>query len=248
MKANNLDPRAETTLFLLVSVDGKITSGETDALDPGRDWKRIHGVKEGLGQYYRIQQTTDLHSLMTAKIMAKLGVNQEDIPEKRPERSHFLNSVVIDRKPWLTRHGVRFVAHGVKNLYLVTNNREHPAHDLKAEIDNLIVLHYPKEVDFLDLLRRMRRDYGAERITVESGGTLNAVLVRAGLIDHLLVVIAPLLVGGKATPTLMDGRSFQTEPDLAGLKALRLTKCEALSDSYLRLEYDVIQETVVDPK
>ncbi|MFC1850600.1 hypothetical protein ACFL27_10445 [candidate division CSSED10-310 bacterium] len=52
--------RSETTLFLLVSADGKITSGQSDTLDPDWDWKRIHGAKEGLQQYYQIEQTTDL--------------------------------------------------------------------------------------------------------------------------------------------------------------------------------------------
>jgi len=45
--------RVETTLFLLMSVDGKITNGVSDNLDSGLDWKRMEGDKEGLQQYYR---------------------------------------------------------------------------------------------------------------------------------------------------------------------------------------------------
>jgi 2,5-diamino-6-(ribosylamino)-4(3H)-pyrimidinone 5'-phosphate reductase len=250
MKEDDVKYRAEITLFLLVSVDGKISSGESDTLDPDKDWKRIHGVKEGLSQYYQIEQTTDLHSLITGKILAKLGANEREIPEARPASSAFLNSIVIDRKPWLSTHGVRSVAYGVRNLYLVTNNTSHPAHDLQAEaeIDNLTVIRYREEIDFSDLFQRMKLEHGAERITIQSGGELNAVLVRAGLVDHLLIVVAPLLVGGKATPTLVDGRSFQTEAELLGIKALQLTKCEALKASYVRLGYDVIKETIIDPK
>ncbi len=62
--------RPETTLFLLMSVDGKITSGSSDELDPDKDWKRITGVKEGLHQYYGIEQTTDLWSLNTGRVIA----------------------------------------------------------------------------------------------------------------------------------------------------------------------------------
>ncbi len=78
MNKNGIKPRSETTLFLLTSVDGKISSGESNALDPELDWKRIHGVKEGLNQYYQIEQTTDLHSLVTGKILAKLGANKRE--------------------------------------------------------------------------------------------------------------------------------------------------------------------------
>jgi len=37
--------RVQTTLFMLMSVDGKISSGATDVLDPDKDWKQIAGVK-----------------------------------------------------------------------------------------------------------------------------------------------------------------------------------------------------------
>lgn len=52
-----------TTLFMLMSVDGKISTGTVDELDVDRDFPRINGVKEGLYQYYEIEKTTDLWSL-----------------------------------------------------------------------------------------------------------------------------------------------------------------------------------------
>ena len=52
--------RPITTLFMLMSVDGKISTGATDDLDVDRDFPKIVGVQEGLHQYYEIEQTTDL--------------------------------------------------------------------------------------------------------------------------------------------------------------------------------------------
>ena len=52
-----------TTLFMLMSVDGKISTGAVDELDVDRDFPRINGVKEGLYQYYEIEKTTDLWSI-----------------------------------------------------------------------------------------------------------------------------------------------------------------------------------------
>ena len=46
-----------TTLFMLMSVDGKISTGAVDELDVDRDFPRINGVKEGLYQYYEIENT-----------------------------------------------------------------------------------------------------------------------------------------------------------------------------------------------
>ena len=52
-----------TTLFMLMSVDGKSSTGAVDELDVDREFPRINGMKEGVYQYYEIEKTTDLWSL-----------------------------------------------------------------------------------------------------------------------------------------------------------------------------------------
>ena len=47
--------RPVTTLFMLESLDGKISSGSSDNLDVDKDFCRINGVKEGLHQYYELE-------------------------------------------------------------------------------------------------------------------------------------------------------------------------------------------------
>lgn len=237
--------RVETTLFLLVSVDGKITSGKCDRLDPDRQWGRIRGVKEGIHQYYDFQCSIAVNSLNTGRVMAEVGVNDFTEP---PEKDDRLNFFIIDRKPHLNRSGVRYLTNRVGRLFIVTNHPCHPAFDIRKTCPNLEILFYRDEVNLYDLLKRLKQDYGIERLAIESGGTLNAELVRQGLVDHLALIVAPLLVGGKNTPTLVDGYSLQSQEELVNLKALKLVRCTHLDDSYLRLDYDVIQETVIDPK
>jgi len=133
----------------------------------------------------------------------------------------------------------------VGKLFIVTNTVSHPAFDVKKDCKNVEVIFYPGDIDFKDLFKKMKL-YSIECVTIESGGTLNAVLLRQGLIDHVIIVVAPLLVGGENTSSLIDGPSLKTEKELIHLKALNLVRCDILSDSYLRLEYDVINETVID--
>ena len=57
-----------TTLFMLMSVDGKISTGASDALDFDQDLPQSPGVCEGLHQYYEIEQTTDLWSLNSGRV------------------------------------------------------------------------------------------------------------------------------------------------------------------------------------
>lgn len=65
--------RPITTLFMLMSLDGKISPGASDALDVDKDFPKIDGLKEGLPQYYEIEQTTDLWSFNTRTRAGKDG-------------------------------------------------------------------------------------------------------------------------------------------------------------------------------
>lgn len=226
-----------TTLFMIESLDGKINSGDSDELDVDKDWCKIDGVKEGLYQYYEIEQTTDLCSLNTGRVMAKIGVNNKNtIPQKSP-----CTFVIIDNKPHLNENGIRYLCNWVEKLILVTKNPKHPSYSVKNQFNNLEILYY-ENLDLSVLLEDLKRVYNIERITIQSGGTLNCELLRKKLIDYVNIVIAPLLVGGSNTSTLIDGKSISKVEELNKLKALNLIECNVLEDSYIQLKYRVINE------
>ena len=72
--------RPITTLFMLMSVDGKISTGSSDNMDVDKDLPVLPGIGEGLHQYYEIEQTTDLWSLNSGRTQAKIGVNEAKMP------------------------------------------------------------------------------------------------------------------------------------------------------------------------
>lgn len=225
--------RPETTLFMLMSADGKITSGPGDALDADRDWCRIEGVREGLHQYYALEQQTALWSLNTGKVMRKIGVNERtDVPRKMP-----VSFVIWDAAPHLTRQGVEYLCKWVHKLVLATSNERHPAYGVQA--DNLEIVRQPA-LDLPALLQELASRYGVEEITIQSGGSLNGAFLRGKLLDNVDIVLAPLLVGGAETPTLVDGNAITRPEQLDQLGALRLVACDVLEDSYVRLRYKVI--------
>lgn len=225
--------RPITTLFLLTSVDGKISTGSTDNMDVDKDFPKIDGVKEGLYQYYEIEQTTDLWSFNSGRVQAKIGANEKPLPSKIP-----VSFVLVDNTH-LQESGVRYFCALSELFVLVTSNEKHPAFSVQA--DNLRIL-YQKEFSLTDALEKLKTEYDCERLTLQSGGTLNALFLKEKLIDFVDVVMAPVLIGGKDTSTLVDGESWTKESDLANLGVLQLVSCEPLKHSYLRLRYKVVKE------
>ena len=210
--------RPITTLFMLESLDGKISSGSSDNLDADKDFCRIDGVKEGLHQYYEIEQETDIFSLNTGRVMAK----------------------IIDNKPHLNENGIDYLCHWVGKLLLVTTNKNHIAYSLQDKYDNLEILYYDT-LDLEKLLEDLYSKYNAERLTIQSGGTLNGMFVRNKLIDFVNIVIAPIIVGGKDVATLVDGEAIADENELNKLLPLQLLECNKLEDSYIQLKYKALQ-------
>ena len=202
--------RPVTTLFMLSSVDGKISTGNSDLLDVDSDYPAMDGVKEGLHQYYEIEQTTDLWSLNSGLVQAKLGVNQKEYPDKTP-----VSFVVIANKN-LTDHGVSYFCRRAKTFVLVTTNTQHPAFSVQE--DNLHII-CQKELDLRAVLEEL--------------------FLQEKLFDCIDIVVAPVLIGGKDTATLIDGASITKREELGLLGVLKLVRCEVLEDSYLRLRYEV---------
>ena len=223
--------RPVTTLFMLMSVDGKISTGATDEMDFDRDFPKIQGVAEGLHQYYEIEQTTDLWSFNTGRVQAKMGVNEKSEPAKSP-----VSFVLLDNNH-LTEGGVKYFCALSKQFVLITSNNEHPA--FCVDENNLHIIFQEKQ-DLGKALETLKKEYGCERLTVQSGGTVNSLFLRNKLLDYVDIVVAPVLIGGKETATLIDGQSLITGDELSELGILKLVDCSVLQDSYIRLKYMVI--------
>jgi len=220
--------RPVITLFMLMSVDGKISTGATDEMDVDSDFPRIEGIKEGLHQYYEIEQATDLWSFNTGRVQAKMGVNEKPIPDKTS-----VSFVIYDNRH-LTEHGVRYFCARSDEFVLLTTNPFHPAFNINESNLHIIL---QNRLDLPAALDLLRRDYGCECMTVQSGGTVNSLFLREKLFDYIDIVVAPVLIGGRDTSTLIDGKSLTSSDELDQLGVLKLIECVPLEDSYIRLRY-----------
>lgn len=237
---DNKENRAITTLFTLMSVDGKITLGSSDLLDFDKDLPNIGGdVSKGLYQYYAKEKETDKWCLTSGKTWKKIGINHL-IPTNIEKLD--VSCVVIDNG-YLERNGLIWLSHRFKQVFVATKNLQHLV--FYTDLDNVSAIG-KSDLSLKYLLEVLKKDYGCDSITVQTGGTLNSELLRYGLLDKLNIIVAPLLIGGKHTSSLIDGYSFENSKDLKKLGFLKLKGVDILKNSYIRLRYDVESPISID--
>lgn len=92
-------------------------------------------------------------------------------------------------------------------------------------------------VDYRKALEDLNSQFGTTIVRVDSGGTLNGVLLRAGLVEELHLLVHPTLVGGIAQKTFFR----DAYPDQAGEISLKFIGSKLYSDTVLLLSYSVVQ-------
>lgn len=87
-----------------------------------------------------------------------------------------------------------------------------------------------RHVDLRAALARMRKVFRADRVIADFGGTMNASLLRQGLVAVIDIVSLPGLIGGAGTPSVMDGPELALDEWPIRLKLLDI-----------RVEQDVVR-------
>jgi 2,5-diamino-6-(ribosylamino)-4(3H)-pyrimidinone 5'-phosphate reductase len=98
-----------------------------------------------------------------------------------------------------------------------------------------------RRVDLSEALTELERIYGATRVLVDSGGTLNGVLLRAGLVNEVSLLVHPCLVDGRQLTSMF--RPDESAARGANGIALRLTTMQQRAGAVVWLRYDVVAST-----
>ena len=217
-----------TTLFMLMSLDGKINTGSgIDNLNESSEFIKLATNKDS---------STDVCSLNTGKVMKIIGINEKtEIPEKSSSKA-----VIIDNNLDLTENGINYLCHLSDTVFLITNAKEHPAFYVKKYYRNLEILYYENEIELKEILEKLKTQYKIDQITIQSGGVLNEEFLKVGLFDYLNIIIAPVLLGENEEQSKIDKKSINTVEELNRLSALELLECNEMGDSYVQLKYKVL--------
>jgi 2,5-diamino-6-(ribosylamino)-4(3H)-pyrimidinone 5'-phosphate reductase len=157
-------------------------------------------------------------------------------PQMEPDDTRPLLAVPDSRGRVLTWYGLRQAPYwrGCVALCSLATPDEYLEYLQERHIESIVT--GADHVDLPAALEELNARYGAETVLVDSGGTLNGVLLRDGLVDEISLLVHPCLVGGR-TPG-----SFFRAPDLTSgeqVIRLRLTHLERVRDDIVWLRYAV---------
>lgn len=214
-----------------VSLDGRMDYGTGD-----------------IGLYYELAARWEADAMlsgsntMLAAYSAGEAPEEDDAAFERPERTpddprpllvivdsrgRFHHWQQIRREPYW-RDVIALCSHSTPRTYLDYLQKRHMEYILAGD----------DHVDLRVALEELSARYQVKVVRVDSGGILNGVLLRAGLVDEVSVLVDPCLVGG-TTP-----RSIFVAPDLAspeGVIPLRLIHAENVKGDTVWLRYEVLK-------
>ncbi len=94
-------------------------------------------------------------------------------------------------------------------------------------------------VDMRSALTELNQRYGVRIMRMDSGGTLNGVMLRAGLVDEVSVLVHPCLVGGTKPASIFSAVDLEGAD---GIIKARLLKSEELKDGIMWLRYEIVRD------
>lgn len=204
-------------LNVAATADGKIDTSERHgaAISSARDKARVDRLRAAFDAVMVGGRT--LHDEDPS-----LTVKSDDLRTERQQRGQPANPAKVAVASRLRlRPDTKFLTAGPARIILFTTPQTPPA-QLSMLRDAGAEVHILGE-GRVDLVQAMRvlLESGVGRVMLEGGATLNAEMLRLGLVDEITVFVAPLIFGGETAPTLAGG------PGLSGGTPIRLELVES---------------------
>lgn len=209
---------------IAASADGKIS-------DESRRQVRI-SCRADLKRVDMLRATSDAVMVGIGTVLSdnpKLTVKAGDLMALRMKRGKSRQPlrVVVDSRCRVPLDA-EVLSGDAETLVAVSHGADEERVRLVAERENVEVVRIGRErVDLPALMEYLKEEKGVERLMVEGGATLNHAMLKERLVDEVMIYYGSMIIGGKLSPTVVDGESFDTP-----LK-LELVECRELGEGVL---------------
>lgn len=222
--------RPYTFINVAMTADGKIDTVERrgSAISSKRDKERVDQLRAAADGILVGGKTL-------LEEQPKLTVKSEALREERVQRGVSPNPVkvgvatsVADISP-----DSDFIKAGPARVVIFTTSQTSimKLESLRA-LGVEVFVHESPRVDLNKMMITLK-EIGVDHLMVEGGGTMNFELMRLGLVDELMIYVAPMIFGGAFAPTLADGPGLPRDAAIE----MKLIDVEKWEDGGVFLRY-----------
>lgn len=207
-----------------MTVDGKIATHQGDsAISSKDDLIRVHKLRDSVDGII-VGISTVLAD--NPRLTIRLG-------RKQPKEKH-LTRIIIDSTGRIPLDSqILRTASKIKTIVAVTKLAHMNVRRKIKKTGAIVIVAGTNTVDLKRVLWTIQK-MGIKKILVEGGGEINWSLFSLGIVNELIVTIAPKIVGGRQATTLVEGEGYSRVSQ--GLK-LQLKKVRMQNSGELVLHY-----------
>jgi len=214
--------RPYVVVNVAMSADGKISTRERRQvkISGTLDFSRVDQLKAG----------SDAVMVGIGTVLAddpSLTVKSEECRTDRLNRGadeHPLR-IVVDSKARIPLEAAILHKGAGKRIVAVSRQADPKKIAALQSCANVIIVG-DNEVDLTSLMDKLG-EMGIRRLMVEGGGNLIAGLISAGLVNEIYTFIGNMIIGGKNSPTFVDGDGFILESGFCRLHLLDMLRIES---------------------
>lgn len=169
----------------------------------------------------------------------KLTVKSEALREDRVRRGLSPNPIKVGVVTSVANADIPlesdFIKAGPARVVIFTTNQT--SKDKLAELTASgveVFVHDAPRVDLNSMMQTLKK-IGVDHLMVEGGGTMNFELMRLGLVDELMLFVAPMIFGGANAPTPVDGTGLLRDAAVE----MKLMDVEKWEDGGVLLRYKI---------
>jgi 2,5-diamino-6-(ribosylamino)-4(3H)-pyrimidinone 5'-phosphate reductase len=207
-----------------MTVDGKIATTLGDSkISSKEDFLRVHELRASVdGIVVGISTIIADDPRLTVRLTTK------NVRRKDPVR------IIIDSTAKIPLNSrILRTAPKIKTIVAVTELAHRDTIRRIEKMGAVVVVIGKRRVDLKKVLSIIEK-MGIKKILVEGGGEINWSFFTLGLVNELIVTVAPRIIGGRQAKTLVEGEGY---PNISSGIKLQLEKVQMQTNGELVLYY-----------
>lgn len=179
-----------------MTIDGKIATNRGDStISSKQDLRRLHRLRSSVDAIIIGISTVIVDNpRLTVRLVKRCGTTPVRIIVDSTGR------IPLDSK-------ILKSASKINTIVAVTSKASDKRIDKIKSAGALVIVAGARTVDLKELFYILKK-MGFNKILVEGGGELNWSVLQLGIVNELMVTVAPRIVGGRTATTLVEGDGY----------------------------------------